>query len=92
MIPELRCIRCHVSYPLHEIRYACECGGLLDVWHPLAELRERVSRELFDGRLGHQCRHYASGVWRFKELILPVADADIVSRPEGNTPCTPAVG
>jgi threonine synthase len=86
MNPELRCIRCRVAYPLDEIRYACDCGGLLDVWHPLAELRGLVTRDLFDGRLGQQCRPYSSGVWRFKELVLPVADADIVSRPEGNTP------
>ncbi len=86
MNPELRCIQCHVAYPLHESRYTCECGGLLDVWQPLAELRQVVSRELFDSRLGQHCAPYASGVWRFRELILPVGEADIVSRPEGNTP------
>ena len=28
---------------------------------------------------------YSSGVWRYRELILPVDEAQIVSRPEGNT-------
>jgi threonine synthase len=86
MSPELRCIRCAASYPLDEVRYACDCGGLLDVCHPLTALRGEVSRDLFDGRLGQQAPPYASGVWRFKELILPATDREIVSRPEGNTP------
>jgi threonine synthase len=83
---ELKCIDCGATYPLDEVRYTCDCGGLLDVARDLEELREHVSRETFDRRLGGQKLADASGVWRFRELILPVPEDQIVSRPEGNTP------
>ncbi len=79
----LRCISCGQEYPLDKIRYRCECGALLEVVHDLAELE--VSRELFDSRLGSLKWPYNSGVWRYRELIMPVEDRHIVSRPEGNT-------
>ena len=80
----LKCIECGEEYSLEKIRYLCECGGLLEVIHDLAKLE--VSREIFDSRLGSQKFPYNSGVWRYKELILPdVDDKHIVSRPEGNT-------
>jgi len=45
-----------------------------------------VSRELFDKRLGSRDRILRSGIWRYKELVNPLADElCIVSRPEGNT-------
>jgi threonine synthase len=88
---ELRCIRCPKIYPSHEVRYLCECGGLLDVWHDLESLRPQINRGLFDGRLsGAPGPRVApttnSGVWRYREIILPATVDDIVSRPEGNTP------
>ncbi len=83
---ELKCIDCGATYPLEEVRYTCDCGGLLDVSHDLEELREQVSRETFDRRLGGRTLVDASGVWRFRELVLPVPEEAIVSRPEGNTP------
>jgi threonine synthase len=73
------------------VRYVCDCGGLLDVNHDLEALRPEVNRYLFDGRLeGAPKPNVAptvnSGVWRYRELILPVMADAIVSRPEGNTP------
>jgi threonine synthase len=87
----LQCIQCQHSYPANEIRYLCDCGGLLDVWHDLEALRPRVSRGLFDGRLsGAPGPRVApttnSGVWRYREIILPATVDTIISRPEGNTP------
>lgn len=82
---KLRCMTCGAEYPPQEIRYTCDCGGLLDVEHDLDSLREQVSRELFDNRLGELALPYASGVWRYRELILPLDEGAIVSRPEGNT-------
>lgn len=82
---KLRCIACGAEYLPQEIRYNCDCGGLLDVEHDLDSLREQVSRELFDNRLGDLALPYASGVWRYRELILPLDERAIVSRPEGNT-------
>lgn len=87
----LQCIECDRSYPANEIRYVCDCGGLLDVWHDLESLRPHISRGLFDGRLsGAPGPRVApttnSGVWRYREIILPTVVDNIVSRPEGNTP------
>ncbi len=83
---ELKCIDCGATFPLDEVRYTCDCGGLLDVARDLEELREHISRETFDRRLGGPKLADASGVWRFREMILPVPEDQIVSRPEGNTP------
>jgi threonine synthase len=88
---QLECARCAAVYPLGQVRYVCDCGGLLDVAHDLEALRPEVNRYLFDGRLeGAPKPNVAptvnSGVWRYRELILPVTAGAIVSRPEGNTP------
>jgi threonine synthase len=77
---------CGATSPLDAVRYACDCGGLLDVAHDLQALHGGVSHALFDRRLGGRSRADASGVWRYRELILPVAEEAIISRPEGNTP------
>lgn len=86
----LQCLRCQNSYPADEVRYLCDCGGQLDVWHNLEALRPMLNRGLFDGRLsGAPGPRVApttnSGVWRYRELILPTTIDNIVSRPEGNT-------
>jgi threonine synthase len=88
---QLQCARCSAAYSIDQVRYVCDCGGLLDVSHDLEALRPEVNRYLFDGRLeGAPKPDVAptinSGVWRYRELILPVMVDDIVSRPEGNTP------
>lgn len=78
---------CERQYPIDTVIYVCDsCGGLLDVTHDFGALGSSVSRELFDSRLGTLHAPYNSGVWRFKELIYPDVEDDlIVSRPEGNT-------
>ncbi|HEV8611445.1 MAG TPA: threonine synthase [Thermoanaerobaculia bacterium] len=42
-------------------------------------------RDLFAARRGGSGLD-ASGVWRYRELVLPDADSDVVTYPEGNTP------
>lgn len=85
----LQCIDCGRQYPINQLLYTCEtCGGLLDVQHDLDHLKKTVSRSTFDERLGYGPlqKPYDSGVWRYKELVYPnVDDNIIVSRPEGNT-------
>ncbi len=81
-----RCIECNTVYPLEQVRYMCDCGGLLDVAHDLDTLPSRRLRETFDARLAGRTLADSSGVWRYRELILPVPEQAIVSRPEGNTP------
>lgn len=87
----LRCLTCEREYPTDQVRYICDCGGLLDVWHDLEAIRPEISRGLFDGRLSgppgpKDIPTVTSGVWRYREIILPVNADDIVSRREGNTP------
>ncbi len=80
----LRCIDCSKEYSDWNI-IRCECGSILEVAHDLKSLKGKVSFKEFDRRLAEKKKPYSSGVWRFKELILPIEDRFIVSMPEGNT-------
>ncbi|MDA3900911.1 MAG: threonine synthase [Spirochaetes bacterium] len=87
-----RCINgCDGEYPLTEVIYRCpSCGSLLEVAHDLEALREKHSgsewRELFNSRLGTTRWPYGSGVWRYKEMVIPnIDDQSIVSMYEGNS-------
>jgi threonine synthase len=66
-------------------RSSCACSGLLDVEQRPAEsgasLRRRFERRLRDGDPALA----GSGVWRFRELLLP-GRGPVVSHPEGRTP------
>lgn len=65
-----------------------ECGGLYSLrYDPPAE-RGSALKKVFDARLDDRARTPEfSGVWRFRELVLPDAsDDEIVTQPEGNTP------
>jgi threonine synthase len=64
----------------------CGCGGLLEVRHREPQVKGDDLRARFD------VRQFAgtSGVWRFRELILPSAAASAVTRNEGGTPLTPS--
>jgi threonine synthase len=91
----LQCVECSAAYPGLEagstFRYRCNCGGILDVEMKFAFPE---ARQLFDERAstfptwsisaGRNLLDY-SGVWRYRELILPVPEQYIISRPEGNT-------
>jgi threonine synthase len=61
------------------------CGGLLELHHrpPTITPTELIQR--FTERRGSAPGATASGVWRFREIVLPSADT-VVSYPEGNTP------
>ncbi|MCX5970174.1 MAG: pyridoxal-phosphate dependent enzyme, partial [Coprothermobacterota bacterium] len=82
----LRCIKCGSAYPENEVRYDCDCGGLLDVVHDLRARRGELSPALFDDRLAERQGAPGSGVWRCGVLISPARLEVVVSRPEGNTP------
>ncbi|NOU97994.1 threonine synthase [Paenibacillus sp. LMG 31456] len=79
---------CSRQYKLEAVRnpFLCECKGLLEVIHDFRSLdSERLKRE-FDRRLSERMTNYSSGVWRYKELILPeLPDAYITTKFEGNT-------
>ena len=91
------CDACAAEYDERDPHAECAaCGGLLALRHPQPAVCGAELRALFDARLADAAPGYlaadgaaarASGVWRFRELILPGAsDDEIVSQPEGNTP------
>ena len=61
------------------------CGGLLEVQHRPPRLTRAELIERFTERRGQRPGALASGVWRFREVVLPSA-TDVISHPEGNTP------
>ena len=81
----LECVLCGKRYPGLEVRYRCDCGETLDVVHDLDALGDVVTLDLFDRRLGSKRPEDRSGVWRFRELVLPATPEQIATRGEGNT-------
>jgi threonine synthase len=68
--PHARCVR---------------CGGLLEIEHRVPKAgREELLRR-FTERRGAPVGGSASGVWRYRDIVLPSA-TEVVSHPEGNTP------
>lgn len=64
----------------------CECGGLLEIVHDFSSADAEKLKRDFQRRLSERMSPYASGVWRYKELIHPDLDEeDIVTKQEGNT-------
>jgi len=81
----LVCVDCARAYGPHEVRYRCDCGGTLDVRHDLSGLRKTLGVRTFEARLSSKAPIDRSGVWRFREIILPLEPRHIVTRGEGNT-------
>lgn len=79
---QLRCLECGAGYPAEQLVTRCACGGLLDVE---LEPANGLDRPVFDQRLTAMRGIAHSGVWRYRELLPPIPDAAIVSKPEGNT-------
>lgn len=81
-----RCDNCGEETPAASPAIRCpRCQGLLSLQHQPPEEQGEALRALFDARLGLRGGAAASGVWRFRELVLPEA-SEPVSWPEGNTP------
>ena len=86
----LQCVRCGRTYDIGELRYNCECGGILDVKRDLSRLDGEELKALWEKRWGMKRGIESSGVWRYRELILDAPDDKIVTRQEGNTRLYPA--
>src|SRR5216684_3950749 len=80
--------------PAIQVRFEALTASENDVW-PLAGVQWR---QLFDERSAQsptwsvnidQQLPDKSGVWRYREMILPIPERYIVSRPEGNTGLNP---
>jgi threonine synthase len=68
--PHARCVR---------------CGGLLEIEHRFARMAPEELLRRFTERRGAPRGGSASGVWRYRDIVLPSA-TEVVSHPEGNTP------
>ena len=77
----LQCGACARRYPLDEVRYTCDCGGLLAVEREAPAL----DRAAVDARRLSRAVADQSGVWRFREAVLDVDPATLVTHPEGGT-------
>ncbi|MSR29613.1 MAG: threonine synthase [Phycisphaerales bacterium] len=87
----VQCAKCSREFGDRLAIAVCpECNGALAVVPASPPARGQALKQLFDSRVtAHSLRataYEASGVWRFRELVLPGAEADVVSFPEGNTP------
>ncbi len=86
-----RCFHgCPGEYSVYDVIYRCpQCGGLLEVAHDVEALKHRSAAawmRLMEDRAGTTQWPYGSGVWRYKEWVLPnIDDRNIVSMFEGNT-------
>ena len=93
-----RCDDCGHEIGALEISTQCpRCGGLLALEFKAPAERGKKLRARFDARRAaaltgpavesKSAALDASGVWRYRELVLPDAKADdVVTHPEGNTP------
>ena len=83
------CDACGTVVSARDTRAQCgRCGGLLSLKYDLPSERGSALKDVFDARLSSRgVTPESSGVWRFRELVLPDAsDDEIVTQPEGNTP------
>ena len=75
---QLQCCKCGKTYPSSVAGFSCSCGHLLEVKLDLTDLDVSLSE--------FQDRPADLGVWRFREMVHPLADPQkIVTRGEGNT-------
>ena len=83
----LACADCGADWPADSAAIECESGGhLLDVVHAEPSRRGAALIDHFASRRADVTTPAnRSGVWRFRELVMPGADAP-VTWPEGNTP------
>jgi threonine synthase len=82
--PHLQCDHCGATYPVLSPRADCSCGGLLAVVQCPRE-RGRTLRARFEARRRDGDPAVSgSGVWRFRELLLP-GRGPVLTHPEGNT-------
>ncbi len=86
------CPACGATRPGSGTRFRCDCGTPFDIapqTFPLEPSSAEALRATFSQRLGAVAGSARSGVWRYRELTLPLPEQGIVSRAEGNTPLHP---
>jgi threonine synthase len=82
MNERLECITCGTRFPVDQVRYTCDCGGLLNFERDTPS----VGRDVFDRRRATaRAPIDQSGVWRFREALIDVDPGAVVTHPEGAT-------
>ena len=92
-----RCDDCGTEIGALDVATRCpNCGGLLTLEYKAPAQRGKKLRAWFDARRANASAYDVfragtaldvSGVWRYRELVLPDAvPGDVVTYPEGNTP------
>jgi threonine synthase len=91
----LLCPHCGMYLEEHSFRSTCpNCEALLD-YEVQSDVPAALLKSAFAERLAVRRGWEASGVWRYRELVMPTVKPDeIVSFPEGNTPLidSPRIG
>jgi len=82
--PTLVCEWCQREYGARSPLTECPCGSLMTARLAPPALRGGALRRLFEERFRQERPGQASGVWRYRELVLPGRGVTI-SHPEGNT-------
>jgi threonine synthase len=77
-VERLQCVTCSRQYDIMEVRYTCDCGGLLSI-----ERTGVIDRDAFDDRRTSRADIDRSGVWRFREAVLNIDR--VITHPEGAT-------
>ncbi len=81
------CASCGSETPETDPHPRCpQCQGLLEIQHRPPPVTGAALRARFDERCGVRRGALSSGVWRFREIVLPTAGEEVHSYPEGNTP------
>ncbi len=79
------CLACGNESPESDPYPRCRrCGGMLEIRHR-PDFTGPQLLERFTERRGQGAGASSSGVWRFREVVLPSATR-VISHPEGNTP------
>ncbi len=81
-----RCITCGDRLSESDSAIRCDCGGLLDIEHATPPFLGRDLARVLDERQHERHGAASSGVWRFREIVLPSVGLEVVTQPEGNTP------
>jgi threonine synthase len=80
---QLHCISCEKSYGIWDLRYECDCGGLIEVRFRSEDVKNLPATA--EKRLQSRLAYDRSGVWRFREAVIPLQPHEIVTQQEGRT-------
>lgn len=82
----LVCPACARVYGESATTARCSCGSLLDLEVPPPSCTGAELKSRFEDRLTGSGVADLSGVWRYRELVVPQQSEPLISYPEGNTP------